>query len=329
VAEGRPVNLTPGIAHGVVWAGDPHRRTAQRVELPVGRAALLGPVQCVRGVPPGPFLWRTDRVELSALLALRLQGLSGILLTDVDGIGRHGLTLAAGMGIPIVLNARGEPGQRCTIGGAPMAPSWRLRLPEGAISVRAAHQASPGSVELVCGQPEELALLAPHLKSGAVTEIGLLRVEHLVLLDPGMGEGDLTGHLTRILAALGQTPTAVRPATWAPDKPRPDTFRLSATAQFSCLRAAALAAGHDGVTALRRSSDPIPAGLRWAPFLESAEERAVSGRPAWIGLGDLSAAAGSAQAVQAVLDRMALEAGGPLRLCGVAGNWPDGPVRAG
>lgn len=329
-----PRRLTPGHAQGVIWEAGPYADAGELATLDAGRAMLVGPVQHFADTPDGPFVWQSSRVDVASLLALRLQGLAGVLLTDPGGIGRHALTLALGLGVPVVLGAPRAPGSHVALGDASgtdcLLAGTPWSLPSGPNLIRVGSLLEKtASVELATGQPEELALLLAQIESGVVDEVGLLRLEHIVALDPGMASTDLSAHLSRILGALRGVPVAVRLSTWAADNPRPPTYGLTASDEIDCLRSAATDARHSGLTVLVRSGQPRPT-VAWAPFLEAPEATADPTRPAWIGLGDLGLAAGTPDGLTAAIERIAEGAGGPTRLCGVAADWPGilGPKRA-
>ena len=314
--------LTPGHAVGVVWHGPVHP-DGSTLQLDCGRAGIVGPVGAVAGLPDRPFIWCTQRLSVAALLALRLQGLTGVLLTDPRGVGRHALALALGLGVPVVVGKHVNAGDVIAVGGPRgVVTPWALVAPADARRVVALGAArGQATVELVGGQAEELALARAAIDRGDVGEVGLLRLEHLALVDPGMASPDLLDLLTAILTALRDVPIAIRLSQWAPDKPRPDAFRLSSAEQLVAVERAAAACQHSAVTIACCAGDPRPSSLAWAPFVESPDERADPARPVWIGLGDLSISSASLGALESRVHALAAAAGGPAYLCGVAADW--------
>lgn len=309
--------VLPGTATAPVWTGG--QPGSRRGRLDAGRAALIGSVPLVEGLPPS-FIWQTDHVSVQTLLGLRLQGLAGILLTTRGVVGRHALSLAMGLGVPIAIGRPQPTGTVVTIRDGGLVVPWDISPPENTVWVRPITTAGPAdAVELITGQAEELALWGR-----APKEVGLVRIEHLALLDPGMDSEDLELHLARIFAATANTPVCVRLANWTADKPKPPAFRLDAASQIRAIQRAAAARPNVRVAVRRDDAVPVGTGLQLVPFVETTNDaRRLDPGPVWVGLGDLSTAAGTCDALHRQLSELGRRARGPLYLCGIAAPWRD------
>jgi hypothetical protein len=252
--------------------------------------------------------------------------MSAVLLTQQDGIGRHGLSVAIGLGLPVVLDPEASTlpeRTQVSLGGEGAHPRWEVVPPPGATSVRpiAIHRAGD-EIEIISGQAEELVFAAALIARGDTRGVGLVRLEHLLLQDPEATVEDLCWSIERILTACAAVPVAIRLPMWAHDKVAPPgLFLRDSRTYVDAIEAAAARVQHPAVTVVRRHSDPKPRVVGAGVFVETPLATVDPASPLWIGLGDLSAHCRSQEELQSFVSALCRRTKSGVHLCGIAGPW--------